>query len=212
MSDIFDTEFEGKGVQVEDNRIAKGVDINVTAKDPTLQRVHIGCGWDLNAFESDSLDLDVSCFLLDKNGKTREDEDFIFYNNTEACDGSIKHAGDSRTGAGDGDDESITLDLHGVPFEVIRILFVISIYQANYKDQNIGMVRNAYIRLANLDTTHELLRYELKDELEDRTEAGIIVAALDREGPKWHFRTLGEPIAGGLVEAAENYGIIVGQS
>ncbi len=212
MPDIFDTEFEGKDIEIEDNRIEKGADINLTAKDPTLQRLHIGFGWDINSFDADTLDMDVSAFLLDKEGQTRADEDFVFYNNMEACEGGIRHDGDSRTGAGEGDDESIAIDLHSIPFDIVRVLFIISIYQGNFKEQNIGMVRNSYIRVINADTTHEILRYELKEELEGKKDIGLIVGALDREGPKWHFKSLGEPVAGGLVEAAERYGIIVGQS
>ncbi len=212
MVDIFDTKFEAAKVEVFDNRVKKGEDVNVSAKDPTLKRLHVGCGWDLNTFDTDSLDLDMSCFLLDKTGKTRMDEDFVFYNNMQALGGAVRHSGDSRTGAGDGDDEFILLDLAGIPFDIIRVLFVLTIYQANYKEQNIGMIRNSYLRLVNADTMNEIMRYELRDELRDRKEGGIVIAALDREGPKWHFRTIGEGVPGGLAEVADMHGIIVGQS
>ncbi len=212
MVDIFDTKFEAAKVEVFDNRVKKGEDVNVSAKDPTLKRLHVGCGWDLNTFDTDSLDLDMSCFLLDKTGKTRMDEDFVFYNNMQALGGAVRHSGDSRTGAGDGDDEFILLDLAGIPFDIIRVLFVLTIYQANYKEQNIGMIRNSYLRLVNADTMNEIMRYELRDELRDRKEGGIVIAALDREGPKWHFRTIGEGVPNGLPEVAEMHGIIVGQS
>jgi len=211
MADIFDPEFESKDVAIEDNRVGVGADVNITSKDPTMQRILIGFGWDINAYESDTLDLDVSCFLLDKDGQTRADEDLVFYNNMEAYEGNVKHNGDSRTGAGDGDDESMMLNLQGIPFEVVRVLFIISIYQANYKEQNMGMVRNAYIRLVNADTTHELVRYELQEVLENKTEGAMIVAALDREGPKWHFKTMAEFVEGGLPDIAAERGIIVGQ-
>lgn len=211
MVDIFDTRFEGKELDLEDNRVEAGADINIMAKDPALKRVHIGVGWDLNAFESDTLDLDVSCILLDKDGQTTQDEDLVFYNNEQAYDGAVKHNGDSRTGAGDGDDESMTISLEGLPFEIVRVLFVVSIYQANYKEQNMSMVRNAYVRLVNADTTLELLRYELKDRLRDRTEQAMIVASLDRLGPKWHFKTLEEFVPDGLPGVAGARGIIVGQ-
>jgi len=211
MPDIFDTQFEGKEIDVSDNLVENGANINLTAKDPALRLVHVGVGWDLNAFESDTLDLDVSCLLLDKDGQTRVDEDLVFYNNPETLGGAVKHNGDSRTGAGDGDDESITIDLHGVPFDVMRALFVISIYQANYKEQSMSMVRNAYIRLVNTDTKHELLRYELQAELQERKEAAMIVGVLDREGPKWHFKTMAEFVEGGLPDIAAQRGIIIGQ-
>ncbi len=209
MPDIFDTDLEKRDVKIEDNTVKNGDDINITAKDPTMHNVKIGLGWSINAFDSDTLDLDASCFLLDKDGKTRVDEDFVFYNNEETCEGAVIHNGDSRTGAGEGDDELITLDLHGIPFDVVRVLFTISIYQPEEKEQNIGMVRNAYLRLINADTTHELFRYKLEEALVNRTETAMVVAALDREGPKWHFKPLEEFIEGGLPELATSFGIIV---
>lgn len=211
MSDFFSTETSSKDIKLSDNRVRKGDDINLTAKDPALRRIVVGMGWSLNAFNVDALDIDASCFLLDKNGQTREDTDFVFYNNAQACNKAVLHNGDSRSGAGEGDDESILLDLQGIPFDIVRILFVISIYHAHEKEQNMGMVRNAYVRVVNATNMHEMLRYDLDEELQDRTETAMVVAALDREGPKWHMRPMGEFVPGGLAEVATRYGIIVAQ-
>src|SRR5690349_11201078 len=104
MVDILDTRFEGKEIELSDGRVSLGDDINLTAKDPSLNKLVIGVGWDLNAFNADALDLDFSLFMLNKDGVTRADEDFVFYNQPVCLDGGIKHGGDSRTGAGDGDD------------------------------------------------------------------------------------------------------------
>ena len=207
--DIFDTRFEGKEVELDDNRVYVGQEENITAKDPTMKKVHIGVGWDLNAFDADALDLDVSVFLLDKDNMTRMDEDFIFYNNMQGCEGAVQHHGDSRTGAGDGDDESISIDLESVSFDVMRFLFVITIYKGREKEQNMGMVRNAYIRLGNADNDFELLRFELDEELENKEETGMVVAALNREGPKWHFVPSAEFVLDGLPEIAKRYGLII---
>ncbi len=209
--DIFDTRFEGKEVEIEDNRIILGADFNLTGADPTLRNVLIGAGWDLNAFNADALDLDLSLFLLTKDNTTRGDADFIFYNQPVALDGGIKHNGDSRTGAGDGDDENILIDVQAVPFDILQILVVVTIYKGFEKEQNLDMVRNAYVRVVNADTNHELCRYELDAVLDDKMETGVIVGALNREGPKWHFKPMDEFVEGGLGEMARRYGMIINQ-
>ena len=209
--DIFDTRFEGKEVALEDNLIGTGDDFNLTAADPSLRNVLIGAGWDLNAFNSDALDLDLSLFLLDKESMTRVDADFVFYNQPEALEGGIQHKGDSRTGAGDGDDENILVDLQAVPFDILRIVVAVTIYKGYEKEQNLDMVRNAYVRVVNADTSHELCRYELDSALDDKTETGMIVGGLNREGPKWHFKPEAEFVEGGLGELARRYGLIINQ-
>ena len=211
MGDILDTRFEGKEIDIEDNIVTIGDDINIMQKDPLIKNLMIGAGWDVNAFESDVLDLDLSAFFLNFNGVTRMDSDFLYFNNRDIMDGQVKHNGDSRTGAGDGDDESISINLQGVPFDILRIVFVITIYKGDEKAQSLNMVRNAYIRVLNMDTTQEILRYNLKDVLEEKNGTTLIVGSLNREGPKWHFTPLGEFSEGGLKAICEKYGLIVGQ-
>ena len=210
-NDIFDTSFEGKDVELEDNKIGLGDDFNLTGRDPSLRNVLVGAGWDLNAFNADALDLDLSLFLLNKDKMTRVNEDFIFYNQPEAPEVGIKHNGDNRTGAGDGDDETISIDLQAVPFDILQILVVITIYRGFEKEQNLDMVRNAYVRVVNADTRHELCRYELDEVLDNRTESAVVVGSVNREGPKWHFKPDAEFVAGGLGEVARRYGLIINQ-
>lgn len=210
MADVFDPEVKVKPYNEKENLVQEGDDVNLTNKDPALRRITIGVGWDMNAFDNEAMDFDASCFLLDKNFQTREDSDFIFYNNTEGSGGAVKHDGDSRHGAGDGDDETISIDLHGVPFDVARILFAVSIYNAREKDHRLDMARNIYLRVVNAATGDEMARYELTDGLKGRMEAGVVVAALDREGPKWHFRPMREFLAD-LGAIAERHGIIIAE-
>jgi tellurium resistance protein TerD len=208
--DILDTEFEGKAVELSDNLVQAGDDINITAKDPTLKKIMIGCGWDLNTFQGEDMDLDVSVFLLNRQDQTREDEDFIFYNSPAGCNGSVRHTGDSRTGAGDGDDETVLIDLLGLPFDIVRIAIVLSIYQGYEKDQSLSRVKNCFVRLVNADNQLEIVRYELKEELRDQEhDFAMLTATIDREGPKWHFRPVLEFYKGGLAEIATKYGIVV---
>lgn len=208
MTDIFDKSYDQVEIKI-DNSIQKGGDVNLTARDPTLRNIMVAVGWDTNAFDSDVIDVDVSCFMLDRNGKTRMNEDFVFYNNLESGDGAVIFNGDNRTGAGDGDDESLSIDLNGVSFDIIKLMFVLSIYQGDEKEQKLSKVRNCYIRVVNRENSQEMLRYDLDSDLEDTTETAMLVASLNREGPKWHFEAIGEMVEGGLAKVATQYDIIV---
>lgn len=193
-----------------ENRINRGQEVNLTEKDPTMKKIQIGVGWDLKAFESHPLDLDASLFLLDKNGDTREDSDFVFYNNLTGCDGAVKHLGDSRTGAGEGDDEMIMINLEALPFEIVKIQFVLSIYNMDYLDHDFTMVKNVYFRIVNSRIETEIFRYELDEELgENEGHEGLIIGELDRVGAEWIFKAVGETVKGGLGKLAHDHAIMV---
>lgn len=208
--DVLDTQFEGTEIDVSEKLAKAGDDINITAKDPTMKKLMIAAGWDLNTFQGEDMDLDVSIFLLDRNDQTREDEDFVFYNNTTGCNGAALHTGDSRTGAGDGDDETILIDILGLPFDIMRICVVLSIYQGYEKDQSLSRIKNGFVRLVNAETQIEIVRFELTGELKDQEhDFAMVAATIDREGPKWHFRPKLEFYKGGLAEIASKYGIVI---
>lgn len=211
MSDILDTRFEGKAVELSENKVALGDDINIMAKDPALRHIKIGVGWDLNAFDADAPDLDLSLFMIGRDGLTRLDEDFVFYNQTEACNGGIKHGGDNRTGAGDGDDEIIAIDLQTVPFDVLSMIFALSIYKGEEKKQELGMIRNVYMRIINASNNLEILRFNLEEHFRDNIHTAAIVAHINREGPKWHFKPAAEFVEGGLGAIAKRYGLQITQ-
>lgn len=196
--------------KVEFNRAKRGEEINLSRKDPALRYITAGLGWDLKKFDRDPPDMDASVFLLNRNEKTREDSDFVFYNNMSGCDGAVKHNGDSRTGAGDGDDETIFIDLQALPFDVLKIVFVVSIYDLDMNENNFTHVKNVYFRLVNQDSEQELVRYDLDSELEGGG-TGLIVAELERMGSDWIFRTRGDTVKGGLGHIANGYGIQVQQ-
>lgn len=207
MTDILDTRFEGKDVKINDNAVQLGDDINLLQKDPALKKISVAVGWDSKAFGGQDVDVDISLFLLDRDNMTRENQDFVFYNNMEAYNGAVKHEGDNRTGAGDGDDETMLFDLHGIPFDVMRIVFVYSIYRGKEKDQNLGLVKNSYIRLSNAENDHELVRFNLDEHFKDVEDTAAIVGSINREGPKWHFTPLRELYKGGLAEIATTFGM-----
>lgn len=192
------------------NKVKRGKEINLTLKDPTLREITVGVGWDMKAFDKDPPDLDVSVFLLDREERTRVDEDFVFYNNLQGSDGAVKHMGDNRTGAGDGDDETIQINLQGLPFDITKICFVLSIYPNEEQEHDFSMVRNVYFRVVNKATNHELFRYELDEELVDGGE-GMIISQIERIGTDWIFHAIGETVEGGLSQIAHNYGIIVAE-
>jgi tellurium resistance protein TerD len=191
-------------------RLKRGEEINITKLDPTIRDITVGIGWDLKRFEGDPVDVDACVFLLDKNNKTVVDEDFVFYGNLIARDGAVKHLGDSRTGAGDGDDEKIIIDLMALPFEVVRIVFTLSIYDLDDSNNDFSMVKNVYFRVENNNTTLETFRFELDGEL--GTGTGLIIGALERMGSEWIYQALGEPADGGLVKIATDYGLIISQN
>lgn len=211
MSDFFDTQYEGKKIEVDDGLVHLGNEINLLAKDPTLKNMIIAAGWEVNIFGGASLDIDLSLFLLNKNGQTRMDEDFVFYNQMETLNGGIKHFGDSRSGAGDGDDEVIGVNLHAVTFDIVKILIVVSIYKGYEREQHLSQVRNGYVRIANADTGHEISRFEIDKIMEEREETAVVIGELEREGSKWLFRPTNDFVTGGLGAVAKRYGLLINQ-
>lgn len=194
----------------EAHKLKRGEIVDLTRIDPTLKRIGIGLGWDVIGFENEAPDLDASVFLLNRHDKTEADEDFVFYNNMKNADGSVVHLGDSRTGAGDGDDENIEIDLLRLPFDIYRAVFVVSIYDAAMRNQSFQNVRNCFLRITNLDNGTEMLRFYLDKEFEENADAtAVIVGAVNRVGATWTFEAMGEFEKGGLAKVATGYGIVV---
>ncbi len=190
------------------NYISKGEYIDLLEKDPTMKNITIGAGWDQKAFEEEPVDVDLSLFLLDKTEMTRIDEDFIFYNNDRACEGAIQHLMDNRTGAGEGDDENVFIDLNGVPFDIVKIIFVFSIYDPEIKGHHFGMVKNMFFSITNKDDGQEIARYRI-DPDDQKGGNAMIVTTLIREGPKWILEASADVSNAGLAKVATDYGIII---
>ena len=198
--------FEGQRKTIQQDE-----ELDITAMDPTLRRVVVALGWDVIGYEAPEPDLDASVFLLNKDDQTREDSDFVFYNNMSGCDGAVEHQGDSRTGAGDGDDETVIIDLNGIPFDIGKVEFVVSIYDAHDRAHSFDNVRNVFLRLINKDTDQELVLYNLDDNIAGEEAEALKVGHLQREGPNWLFIAKSEGVKGGLAKVASDYGIRVAE-
>ena len=185
--------------------LSKGGNVSLAKADPTMTKVLVGLGWDPRATDGQDFDLDASAFLLTSTGKVRGDNDFIFYNNLSDTAQSVVHAGDNRTGAGDGDDESLKVDLTKIPAEVDKIAFAVTIHDAEARRQGFGQVGGAFIRLVNDATGVEVARYDLSEDAS--TETAMIFGELYRHNNEWKFRAVGQGYAGGLKAMCDQYGI-----
>jgi tellurium resistance protein TerD len=188
--------------------LSKGGNVSLSKQAPGLTAVLVGLGWDARTTSGAAFDLDASALMLNAAGKILSDAHFVFFNNLTSPDGSVEHTGDNLTGDGDGDDESIKVNLAGVPAEVDKILITVSIYDAEIRAQSFGQVRNAYIRILNQADDAELARYDLSEDAS--TETAMIFGELYRHGGDWKFRAVGQGYASGLAGIARDFGVNVG--
>ena len=188
--------------------LAKGGNVSLTKAVPDLTAVSVGLGWDVRATTGADFDLDASALLLGPGGKVLSDQHFVFFNNLRSPDGSVEHTGDNLTGEGEGDDEVINVDLTRVPAECDRIVFPVSIYDADNRGQNFGQVRNAFIRIVNQVNGAELARFDLTEDAS--TETAMVFGELYRHNGDWKFRAVGQGYASGLAGIAMDFGVNVG--
>ncbi|MGK4583442.1 TerD family protein [Kitasatospora sp. HPMI-4] len=187
--------------------LSKGGNVSLTKEAPGLTAVVVGLGWDVRTTTGADFDLDASALLCNEAGKVASDSNFVFFNNLKSPDGSVQHTGDNLTGEGEGDDESIKVDLSAVPADVAKIVFPVSIYDADTRQQNFGQVRNAYIRVVNQNGGTEIARYDLSEDAS--TETAMVFGELYRNGSEWKFRAIGQGYASGLRGIAQDFGVNV---
>lgn len=188
--------------------LSKGGNVSLTKQAPGLQGVLVGLGWDARTTTGADFDLDASALMVNTSGKIVSDQHFIFFNNLTSPDGSVEHTGDNLTGSGDGDDEVIKVHLDGVPAETDKIVFTVSIYDAEPRQQSFGQVRNAYIRVVNQADNAEITRYDLSEDAS--TETAMIFGELYRNAGEWKFRAVGQGYSTGLAGIARDFGVNVG--
>ena len=187
--------------------LSKGGNVSLSKTDPTLKNVIVGLGWDARPTEGEDFDLDASAFMVKEDGKVRSSSDFIFYNQMKSTCGSIEHTGDNRTGAGDGDDEAIIVLLDKIPTDVQRVVFCVTIHEADMRKQNFGQVSHAFVRVVNKDSNNEVARYDLSEDAS--IETAMIFGEIYRHSGEWKFKAVGQGYAGGLAALAKQYGIEV---
>ena len=188
--------------------LAKGGNVSLTKEAPGLTEAVVGLGWDARTTSGAAFDLDASALLVNSLGRVLSDEHFVFFNNLTSPDGSVEHTGDNTTGLGDGDDEAIRVGLATVPADVDKIVFAVSIYDAEARRQSFGQVRNAYIRVVNAEDGAELARYDLSEDAS--TETAMIFGEVYRRGAEWKFRAVGQGYTSGLAGIATEFGVNVG--
>jgi len=187
--------------------LGKGGNVSLSKEAPGLSAVLIGLGWDVRTTTGADYDLDASALLLNTSGRVASDQHFVFYNNLRSPDGSVEHTGDNLNGEGEGDDESIKVNLAGVPADIDRIVFPVSIHEAEARGQSFGQVRNAFIRVVNQANSQEIARYDLSEDAS--TETAMVFGELYRHSGEWKFRAVGQGYASGLAGIASDFGVNV---
>ncbi|MDQ3222982.1 MAG: TerD family protein [Gemmatimonadota bacterium] len=189
--------------------LSKGGNVSLTkeAGAAGLTSVTVGLGWDIRSTTGADFDLDASAIALGQGGKALSDQHFIFFNNLASPDGAIQHTGDNLTGEGEGDDEAINVNLGIMPPDIDKIVFPVSIYDADSRSQSFGQVRNAFIRVVNQANNSELARYDLTEDAS--TETAMVFGELYRNGQEWKFRAVGQGYASGLKGIAQDFGVNV---
>ena len=184
--------------------LSKGGRINLSKEAPGLNKITVGLGWDSNGSDTGAdFDLDASVFLVGSDGKTSVDTDFVFYGNLESTDKSVIHTGDNLTGEGDGDDESINMELSKVSGLIEEVIFVVTIHEAAARSQNFGQVSNAYIRIVDSTSGKELMKYELDEDYSTKT--AIEFGKMYKKDGEWRFAAVGTGFNAGLQGFVDKY-------
>ncbi len=190
--------------------LSKGGRISLSKEAPGLSKIYIGLGWDSRTTDGSPFDLDTSVFLLNPSGKVRNDSDFVFYGNLKGIDGAVEHLGDNLSGAGDGDDEVIKVnltDLDAKAPDVEKLALVVTIHEADVRKQNFGQVNNAFIRILNDQNQSEIVRYDLSEDFS--METALVFGEIYKKGGEWRFTAVGQGYAGGLAAACKDYGVSI---
>ena len=164
----------------------------------------VGLGWDTNSSTTGTdFDLDASVLILGENKKLLSDSHLVFYNNLKSPNEAVVHTGDNRTGAGDGDDEQILVDLSKIEPNAAEICIVVTIHEAAQRGQNFGQVRNSFIRIFDSVTNQEMLKYELEEDFS--IETAVEFGRIYKRNGEWKFEAVGMGMKGGLEDYLNKY-------
>lgn len=195
--------------------LQKGQKVSLSKDNVGLSKTIVGLGWDevkqtggglfgaLFGGNQQAIDCDASAILL-KNGKFVDKKDLVYFGNLKHKSGTVNHQGDNLTGAGEGDDEQIIIDLSRVPMEYDRIVIVVNIYHAVQRKQHFGMIKNAFIRLVDARNNKELCKYNLTENYSGVT--AMIFGEIYRHNGEWKFNAIGNGTTDpGLAELCRRY-------
>lgn len=185
--------------------LTKGGNVSLSKEAPGLKKINVGLGWDTRRTDGADFDLDAMVFLVDASGKVRNDQDFVFFNNKQSADGSVVHQGDNRTGAGEGDDEVVALDLDKIAADVQKVVVAVVIYEGKTRNQNFGQVEKAYARVLNGDGGSEIARFDLTED--GGTVTAMIFGEVYRNGAEWKFKAIGQGFNDGFEALVRSYGV-----
>jgi stress response protein SCP2 len=187
--------------------LKKGQKVSLTKFNNNLDNILVGLGWDTAQNSSIPYDLDVEVFMLGANDKVVGDDWFVFYNKLTSPDGSVRHSGDNRTGVGDGDDETVMVQLSRVSPEVQKLVFVVTIDDALARGHNFGQISNAYIRIVDQSSNRELIRYNLTEYYPN--VISMVVGEIYRYNDEWKFNPVGDGTSDDLMGLCLRYGVRV---
>jgi len=187
--------------------LKKGGNVNLSKEAPSMKLMDLGLGWDARATDGTAYDLDAVAFLVNAAEKVPNDQNFVFYGNLKSPCTSVTHEGDNRTGAGDGDDETLSVNLASIPADIEKIVLAVTINEGVELNQNFGQVSNAYIRIVNKENNQEVARFDLSED--GSTETAMIFGELYRHSGDWKFRAVGQGFNGGLGPLATHFGVSV---
>lgn len=177
--------------------LQKGGKVSLTKEDAGLKNLLIGLGWNVRQTDGVAFDLDASAFCLGANGKVRKETDFVFFKNLQTEDGTVRHGGDNRTGDGEGDDETITVDLSRLDPRIKSLVFTVN----SFTGQNFNQVENASCRVYDATTGEVFAEYNLSQK---GSHTGLIMLKVYLHNGEWKVHALGETLNGRVVQQLED--------
>ena len=187
--------------------LSKGGNVSLTKNSPGVQKFNVGLGWDARSTDGAEFDLDAFALLVKEDDLVRSDADFVFFNNKNSEADAVVYGGDNLTGEGEGDDETIYVNLEAIPADVAKVVIAVSIYEAEQRNQVFGQVSNAFVRLVDSAKGTEEVRFDLGEDYS--TETAVVFAELYRNNGDWKFRAVGQGYSSGMAGIANKYGINV---
>ncbi|MEG5125259.1 TerD family protein [Microcoleus sp. ARI1-B5] len=183
-------------------QLSKGQSFNISQEAPVIKKMAIALGWQVTE-AGQSYEIDVSAFMLGADGKVPNDKYFIFYNNLQSCDGSVLQSIPAKNNPGQKNKTIYGVILEKVNPEIVEITFAVTIHEADQINASFSNIRNAFIKVSNLDTGIELVRYQLTENFS--RETALELGRLYRKNGEWKFQAVGQGYQAGLQSFVDKY-------